>query len=160
MIRSLVFQLMAKVQDVPEVVRKLYSNHRNASSLTKLPPLQDWCDILTCLLCNTKISFIFIDALDECIEAEANVLQETLEKLFKETDSQVKWLLTCRPSQRLISILQDIGFTHRAMDAGVIDKDIERYLSTRLTKDANLTSFGSLARDLIVSQIKSKSSGM
>ena len=160
MIRSLVFQLMAKVQDVPEVVRKLYSNHRNASSLTKLPPLQDWCDILTCLLCNTKISFIFIDALDECIEAEANVLQETLEKLFKETGSQVKWLLTCRPSQRLISILQDIGFTHRAMDAGVIDKDIERYLSTRLTKDANLTSFGSLARDLIVSQIKSKSSGM
>ena len=46
------------------------------------------------------------------------------------------------------------------MDAGVIDNDIERYLSTRLKKDPSLTSFGPLARDLIVSQIKSKSSGM
>jgi hypothetical protein len=46
------------------------------------------------------------------------------------------------------------------MDTGVVDNDIERYLSTRLKKDPSLASFGPLARDLIVSQITSKSSGM
>lgn len=160
MIRSLTFQLIAKLEEVPQIVRKLYSTHQSATSLSALPPFKDWQDILIFLLRSTKASFIFIDALDECAEAESNLLQETLQKLFKETGPHVKWLLTCRPSQRSISILQDIGFAHRSMDAGVIDNDIERYLSTRLKKDPSLASFGPLARGLIVSQIKSKSSGM
>jgi hypothetical protein len=160
MIRSLIFQLIAKLEEVPQVVRKLYSTRQSATSLSALPAFKDWQNILIFLLRGTKASFIFIDALDECIEAESNLLQETLQKLFKETGSRANWLLTCRPSQRSISILQDLGFVHRSMDTGVIDNDIERYLSTRLKKDPSLASFGPLARDLIVSQIKSKSSGM
>ena len=160
LIRSLIFQLIAKLEEVPNVVQKLYSYHQNAPSLTALPPLEDWRDILISLLRTTEASFVFIDALDECAEAEASLLQEILQKLFKETGSRAKWFLTCRPSQSSISMLQDIGFAHILMDTGVIDNDIERYLSTRLKKDTNLASFGPLARDLIVSQLKSKSSGM
>jgi len=148
LIRSLIFQLIAKLEEVPNVVQKLYSYHQNAPSLTALPPLEDWRDILISLLRTTEASFVFIDAL------------EILQKLFKETGSRAKWFLTCRPSQSSISMLQDIGFAHILMDTGVIDNDIERYLSTRLKKDTNLASFGPLARDLIVSQLKSKSSGM
>ena len=160
MIRSLIFQLIAKLDEVPQIVRKLYSTHQSPTSLSALPSFKDWQDILIFLLRSSIASFIFIDALDECAEAESNLLQETLQKLFKETGPRVKWLLTCRPSQRSISVLEDIGFAHRSMDARVIDNDIERYLSTRLKKDPSLASFGPLARDLIVSQIKSKSSGM
>jgi hypothetical protein len=159
MIRSLIFQLIAKLE-VPQMVRKLYSTHQSPTSLSALLSFKDWQDILIFLLRSSIASFIFIDALDECAEAESNLLQETLQKLFKETGPRVKWLLTCRPSQRSISVLEDIGFAHRSMDARVIDNDIERYLSTRLKKDPSLASFGPLARDLIVSQIKSKSSGM
>jgi len=160
MIRSLAFQLMVKIPEVPEAVRMLYPIHKSASYVAALPSLQDWCGILISLLGRTRNSFIFIDALDECAEAEANLLQETLEKLVKETGLQVKWFLTCRPSQRSTSILQNIAFVHRAMDTWLIDNDIERYLMTKLTKDPGLTSFGSLARELTVSQIRSKSSGM
>jgi len=160
LVRSLLFQLIAKLDAIPDELQTLYSKHRRSPSATPLVRFQEWCDILKSCLRRGETRYIFIDALDECGEADSYLLPKTLQSLFEETAPAVKWFVTCRPSQRSVTILRNAGFTHSSMDPDVVDNDIQRYLSTRLEEDPRLASFGPTARKLIVAQVTSKSSGM
>jgi hypothetical protein len=94
MVRSLVFQLIAQLDEIPDDLRKLHSKQRSS-----VPTLQVWCSILKSCLKSAKTRYIFIDALDECGEGEAHLLAETLYSLFGDTQMATNWFLTCRPSQ-------------------------------------------------------------
>jgi len=132
MIRSLIYQLAAKADGVPKAVQNLYSKHQSASSATSLPRLEEWQEVLITLLQDIERPFIFIDALDECTEWESRDPLITIQKLFKKGAAQAKWLLTTRPSPRILSALQQSGFIHSPMENEAINRDIELHLKVRL----------------------------
>jgi hypothetical protein len=160
MVRSLIYQLVAKADGVPKTVQNLYSKHQSAPSVASPPRPEEWQKVLIALLQDTERLFIFIDALDECAESESQDLQETIQRLFKKGGAHAKWLLTARPSPRLLSFLQVSGFIHSSMEEGAINSDIELHLKARLENDAKLSSFGPKAKEMIISSIISKSAGM
>ena len=160
MVRSLIYQLVAKADGVPKTVQNLYSKHQSAPSVASPPRPEEWQMVLIALLQDTERPFVFIDALDECTESEGQDLQETIQKLFKKGGAHAKWLLTARPSPRLLSFLQASGFVHSSMKERAINGDIELHLEARLENDAKLSSFGPKAKEMIISSIISKSAGM
>jgi hypothetical protein len=160
MVRSLIYQLVAKADGVPKTVQNLYLKHQSAPSVASPPRPEEWRMVLIALLQDTERPFVFIDALDECAESESQDLQETIQKLFKKGGAHAKWLLTARPSPRLLSFFQVSGFIHSSMEEGAINSDIELHLKARLENDAKLSSFGPKAKEMIISSIISKSAGM
>ena len=83
MVRSLIYQLVAKADGVPKTVQNLYSKHQSAPSVASPPRPEEWQKVLIALLQDTERPFVFIDALDECAESESQDLQETIQTLFK-----------------------------------------------------------------------------
>ena len=160
MVRSLIYQLVAKADGVPKTVQDLYSKHQSVPSVASPPRPEEWQKVLIALLQDTGRLFVFIDALDECAESESQDLLETIQKLFKKGGAHAKWLLTARPSPRLLSFLQASGFIHSSMEEGAINSDIELHLKARLESDTKLSSFGPKAKEMIISSITSKSAGM
>lgn len=160
MVRSLIYQLVAKADGVPKTVQNLYSKHQAAPSMTSPPRPEEWQEVLIALLQDTERPFVFIDALDECAESESQDLHKTIRGLFKKGGAHAKWLLTARPSPRLLSFLQVPGFIHSSMEEGAINSDIELHLKARLENDAKLSSFGPKAKEMIISSITLKSAGM
>jgi hypothetical protein len=158
MVRSLIFQLIAQLDEVPHHLLALYSEHVSSTVARRMPSLQEWCNILKLCLQSAECGHVLLDALDECGEGEMYLLNKTIETLIEETPTVIKWFLTCRPSPSR-PIMGADGFAQSSMGTEVVDNDIQHYLSTRLKKDSRLASFGPTARDLIVSQITSGSSG-
>lgn len=164
MVRSLIYQLVAKGDGVPDFVQKLYTTHLSASSQASPPRLEEWTGILLTLLQGTERPYIFIDALDECAEPrlESLSLRGILSEILTRGGEHAKLLATSRPSSSLgpVSLLKDLGFIHAFMGEGVVNGDIELHLKARLQNDTSLTSFGLKAKEMIISGIVSKSAGM
>lgn len=160
MIRSLIVQLVFKLDEVPDDLRALYFKHTSGKFASSLPQFQDWLDILTSRLRIAEIKYIFIDALDECGEEDAYLLLDTLQALFEITGPANKWFLTCRTGHPSISLSQRNGFDHSPMNNAAVMNDIQNYLSTRIETDPRLAPHRRFGRDRIVSSITSKSAGM
>lgn len=158
MIRALLCQLLLGMEDVPDDIQTFYNKHQEATSTR--PSTQLWTKLFCTHLQKVDNVFIFIDALDECAEAETSLLRDSLSNMLSGTDDDVRWLLTCRPDDRIMSDLHGIGFKHTIMETETVDKDIETYLTATLKADSKLSSFRKDARDCIIAEITSKSVGM
>jgi ankyrin repeat domain-containing protein 50 len=132
MIRSLVYQLVSKADKIPDVVAHEYKRQNSERHSAVDSRLAVWVVIFQELLENAHRPFILIDALDECDETEQTLLVSTFQKLLGEKDLLVKWLFTCRPTSLFAGIMAVPGCLHISMQAQVIDKDIHKYLSSRL----------------------------
>jgi hypothetical protein len=160
MVRSIIYQLVSKTENVPDVVLKSFKRHQHARFPTAQSPLDGWVDILRTLFDEIHRTFAIIDALDECSEAEQQLLISTLQKLAHGNKSPVKWMLTCRSSPVMVQEMTNKGFLHTEMQIDTVDKDIRQYLSTILEKDPSLFAFSATTKDLIVESISAKSVGM
>lgn len=160
MVRSLIYQLLAKADEVPEAVQKFYAKHQSTASVVSSPRSEEWQDILVALLRDTDQTFVFIDALDECADSESPILGGTIQRLFKEGGAHAKWLLTARPSARPLSFREEFGFENLHMEEGAVNRDIELHLKVRLQNDPKLSTFAPKAKEMIISSIVSASGGM
>jgi hypothetical protein len=160
MVRSLIYQLVARADRVPKAIQTLYSKHQSTPSVATQPRLEEWQTVLVTLLQTAQQTFVFIDALDECAELPGWVLTETLQQLYKKGGARNKWLLTARTSPNLLNHFTTSGFVHLNMEDRVVNKDIELHLKVRLEADARLASFTPKAKEMIISSITSNSAGM
>lgn len=162
MVRSLIYQLVAKADDVADCVQKFYAKHLSAASIESPPRLEEWEGVLCTLLRDTERPFVFIDALDECIESERQDLLQTIQSMFNNGGPHIKVLLTARPqpSSAPSHFLNQCGFILLSMHAGDVNRDIKLHLKARLENDTKLSSFGLKQKEMIISGIVSKSAGM
>jgi len=160
MIRSIIYQLVSKLEKIPDVVAHEYKRQNNERGSAAGSRLAGWVGMLQKLLEKAHRPFIVIDALDECDETEQTLLVYTFQKLLGEKDLLVKWLFTCRPTPLFAGIMAVPGCLHISMQTQVVDKDIQRYLSSRLEGDPALSSFPQVTKDLIAGKISAKSGGM
>jgi len=160
MIRSLIYQLVSKLEKIPDVVTWEYKRRNDALRSTAGSKLAGWIGMLQELLEKADRPFVVIDALDECDEIEQPLLVSTLQNLLGGRRITKKKIFTCRPAQLFAGVIAVPGSLHVSMEAQVVDEDIKRYLSSRLESDPTLSSFPRATKDLIVERISAKSDGM
>lgn len=160
MIRNLIRQIVSQAEDMPTSVMLQHEKRTAPEGFGSDLNLSHWTTVLIDILSVTPSLFIVIDALDECLEAEQALLTSTLQRIFSEDISGVKWILTSRPSPLFAGILSTEGCEHLSMQSQVIDKDIEPYLRARLDSEPALMSFSQGTKDLIIQKVSAKAGGM
>lgn len=158
MIRALLCQLLTSPDPLTNDVQLFYNEHRETTSAK--PSLQSWIDLFSRHLRSAQDVFIFIDALDECNEADLPFLKASLAQLLAATGKSVRWLLTSRPNVHTANALAGSDFVNVLMEQITVDKDIETYLIASLSTDPRLSSFSTAATQSIIKEITAHSSGM
>ena len=158
MTRALLSQMLGASDTVPDDVQHFYNEHQASTSAK--PSLKSWVDLLASHLQLRQDVYVFIDALDECSEADLPFLKASLAQLLTATADRVHWLLTSRPNVQTTALLAGANFATVHMESVTVDKDIETYLTAALKTDPRLLSFSSTASASIITEITAKSSGM
>ena len=98
--------------------------------------------------------FLLLDALDECLEskeARQNVL-DGLERLVQGAPS-TRMFVTSREVGSVGDSMQALGADVLPVASQLVNADIQRYTSTQLARDRNLSKLDATTRNLIESTI-------
>ena len=158
MLRSLVLQFALAAENTPEVLEDLYARHHEKRGPPTQPKLAEWESVLLDMARDADVSYIIIDALDEC--QEKDVLTEWMQVLINRSIQSIRWLATCQTSDVMFTNLNSAHDKVILMEASTVDDDIATYLQTMLETDVRLRSFSLKAKASIKTKVQSKARGM
>ena len=130
--RIIMRQLLHRVDDLPEDVKKLYEIHAKRSTL---PSTGELDDALTVVCERFQRIFIVVDALDEA--TGINNPGEALLKLCKNLSPRVRTLVTSRHTAGLMRDMQEA----RCIEVSAKDQDITAYIRHEIVSRTRLQQF-------------------
>jgi hypothetical protein len=116
--------------------------------------------LLACIQSYDEL-FLLLDALDECPESgevRQNVL-DGLERLACEAPN-IRTFVTSREVSDVGEAMETLGADLVSIAARSVDADIQRYMSSQLSRDRKLSRFDSATKKLIEDTISRKADGM
>ncbi|KAJ7498167.1 ankyrin repeat-containing domain protein [Mycena galericulata] len=152
-LRRIVLQFSAQS---PHPYRTLHKQY-NLIKGQALPHYQDLQRILKELLRELGRSYIILDALDECPDAELGQLMELVATLRGWTHSPLHLLFTSQPRTGFTDRLEDVPCVFLQSD--VTQPDIKLFITTELRENRKMRIWSSRA-DEIVDRVLLKTSGM
>ena len=131
LMKSLIYQMLGHVKEVPGLLRGLYSSFENRE-----PPKPDLLVIMKALISEFQDVFIIVDALDESTEREnsAKILGQIREWNMKGTHI----LVTSRDEPDLRQELKPLADKLVPAQNPFVDLDIAWYVARRLQNDKKL----------------------
>ncbi|RMZ80134.1 hypothetical protein DV736_g6675, partial [Chaetothyriales sp. CBS 134916] len=116
--------------------------------------------LLSCLMSYDNI-FLHLDALDECPESDEvrqNVLERVEELLHRAPN--VRILATSRDVRSVRCLMEKLGAESISIAAQTVKADIQRYVSTQLSRDGKLSRLDDAKRSLVEQTLSQKADGM
>ncbi|KAJ7445602.1 ankyrin repeat-containing domain protein, partial [Mycena latifolia] len=151
-LRRITLQLSAHS---PYPYRTLDKEYKKSNGQT-LPTYEDLLEVLKELLMELGRTYIVLDALDECKEANVDQLLDLISVLRSWTQSPLHLLITSQPRSTFIEHFKNVPCV--LLKAAVTGKDIHLFVTEELQKSA-LKGWTSRA-DYIIECIVRKSNGM
>ena len=105
--------------------------------------------------------FLLLDALDECPESgevRQNVM-DGLERLASEAPN-IRTFVTSRETTNVHESMVTLGAKPTSIAARMVDADIQRYISSQLSRDRKLTKLDKTTKELIEDTISQRADGM
>jgi len=127
----------------------------------KQPGLEELQKILLTTLASYDHVFLHLDAIDECPESNG-VRQKVLGGIGKllETSPNVRILVTSRDVPDIRCLMEELDAALLSIAAQTLDADIEKYISTQLSRDHQLSRLDAGTRTLIEGTLTQKADGM
>jgi len=156
MLGALLKQVVSGLEEVPEEITRSYEDQKRVIG-GRAPRLSDIVKMLQTTT-SEKLTFICVDALDECTAEDREKLLDSLGQIFKMSPS-TRIFVTGRPhvqeeiGNRLSARVTTIRITPRR-------GDIIRYVRSRLGRDTTPDAMGSSLEAVILSKIPLDSSEM
>ena len=160
-------------QNVPDILRSLILNllfwqpsnqllldniYEDCMQGLVMPSNDKLLEALKQLICGFDMTYILIDALDECSHWEE--ILEFIETLHKWDLRQCHLLVTSRKEQQIIESMMAMGPMEVDMSQMSVDNDIERYLDSMLHSSEGLKELGQEEKHLIKQVLLEKAKGM
>jgi hypothetical protein len=153
-IRSVVTQISARFQYVPEVLSTLYSASQAGQ---KQPTSEALLTTLRNMLEHFSHTYIIIDALDECKEREQ--LLAMMKEIFG-WKFGLHILITSRKEGDIESSLGPLFTNRLCIQNAIVDADIRTHVQERLLNDAKLKKWPANVREEIETTLMSGAHGM
>jgi hypothetical protein len=152
-VRSLLYQFLHYLADVPPEVRQLYS--RNAAGR---PSTEEMMTCLIALIKREKEIRMLGDAFDEC--TQWNVLWKFLTKMAKSECPSLRLLFTSRPEREIEDTVNSLGIPSLDLRM-VMDGDIEQFIKETLESSPRaICHLPEKAKDLIRESLVRRAGGM
>ena len=105
--------------------------------------------------------FLLLDALDECPEV-GEVRQNVLDGLGRlaQQASNIKMLMTSRETTDVRESMATLGANSMSIAVRSVDADIQRYISSQLSRDRKLSKLDVTTKNLIEDTISQQADGM
>ena len=149
LIRSLVRQIASSGPDdeIPESVKDRYDRRTQQGE----PTAKEWTEILRDLLDTRAITYIFVDALDECAAAERGILHNLFDGAIRDSKdtSLLKVFISSRDEQDIVARATD--YTSISIQPVDNQSDIELYIRHQIDQ---LISEKSLLRGKVNGDLK------
>ena len=152
-VRSLLYQLLHYLPEVPEEIRDLYS--QNPSDR---PSTNDMTSCLIALIRREKEVRMLGDAFDEC--TQWNVLWKFLTRIAKSECPSLRLLFTSRPEREIEDVVNGLGIPSLDLRT-VMDGDIEQFITETLENSPKaICRLPEKAKDLIRKSLVCRAGGM
>ncbi|RYN73457.1 hypothetical protein AA0117_g7845 [Alternaria alternata] len=154
---NVLLSMVAQLSRKRSVHPLLSAAHSQAPS--QKPSFEVLEHILLALLEESKISYLVVDALDECSEEER---EGTLEGFKRVTQSlpEIRLLMTSRKEVDIENFLSSWPVTRLAIDEECVNEDIDLYVKNALGADRKLVKLPSATKKEIEDEFRKKSDGM
>jgi len=154
-LRSLIFSLLACQPSGWSLLDKLYGDCMEGLSEPSDDKLQE---ALRQLICGFDITYILIDALDECFNWEE--ILEFMETLHKWDLLQCHLLVTSRKEQQILESMMAMKAMEVDMSEMPVDNDIEKYIDYVLHSSVVWNKWSPREKGLIKLMLLEKAKGM
>jgi hypothetical protein len=157
-ISSLVAQLCAKRDELPEEVIKLYERHNCGQQTAAISDLKTALDVL---MKTFEDVFIIIDALDECPKNGERVEILPLIPDIGTRSPNLHLLVTSRPEPDIVDFLTPL-LTSPGIPiwGGQVDSDIKLYIANQLTTNPRLKKWPEIIKADIEASLCTGANGM
>ena len=149
LLAGLCLQVIEDQAPVPDILTRLYGLH---TSKRTRPTLDEILDVFKEAVKQSEVTYIIVDALDECSSEVRDVLLQKLKSL----QPMIRLLITARPT--IDHIVESV-----TIDIHAIRSDLEKYILSRIANSSRLSGLiqgrPSLARD-VCDKVIEKASGM
>jgi hypothetical protein len=152
-VRSLLYQLLHYLPEVPEEVHDLYSQNPSGR-----PSTNEMTSCLIALIRREKEVRILGDAFDEC--TQWNVLWKFLTRAAKSECPSLRLLFTSRPKREIEDTVNALGIPSLDLRT-VMDGDIKQFITETLENSARpICRLSEKAKDLIRESLVRRAGGM
>ena len=154
-LNSLVLYLFSQQPSSHPLLAKAYEDCRHGLSK---PSDDKLLEVLRQLICGFEITYILIDALDECFDWEETL--EFIEILHKWDLWQCHLLVTSRKEQQIIESMMAMNPMEIDMSQMPVDNDIEKYIDSTIHSSVALRKWKPSEKGLMKEVLLEKAKGM
>ncbi|KAK6844762.1 hypothetical protein PG995_014872 [Apiospora arundinis] len=155
LLESIALQLVSDGGDISETVTSLFE-HKNKGRIA--PSLEELLNLIIAEVLRTEITFLVIDALDECPEPERRILfDQFLQRLLQ---ANIKILITSRKVSDIEHAIDTVDSHSICIQDSVVDADIRKHISSHISQDDDFASWDSDLKGEVVDGIVAGAKGM
>ncbi|KAG8851937.1 hypothetical protein FRB91_007150 [Serendipita sp. 411] len=158
-LKSLIYQLCEQSEKIPAVVQDLHAECKSAT-----PGLFQLTMTLIGLLDDGSKHFAVIDALDECIEEEAEqerqLFFEALQEIISSASGRYSIFIASRPEVDISCNLTELGAINFKIQNNLVDADIRSHVRACLEKEARFKKWPAPVKAQIEDRLTAGSNGM
>jgi hypothetical protein len=152
-VRSLLYQLLHYLPEIPEEIHDLYSQNPSGR-----PSTNEMTSCLIALIRREKEVRMLGDAFDEC--TQWNVLWKFLTRMAKSECPSLRLLFTSRPERQIEDVVNSLGIPSLDLRT-VMDEDIEQFITETLEHSARpVCRLPEKAKNLIRESLVRRAGGM
>jgi ankyrin repeat domain-containing protein 50 len=158
-IQSLVRQLFEQSDHMPQELRSLYIDSGHGA-----PSLDNLVEVLIAMLNQDTLSFIVIDALDECRadeeEQQRDYFYEALRGVESKVEGNYKIFIASRPEMDIKRVMAELGSTEVNVENSLVDEDIRSHVRALLPKELRFKKWPEPVKKEIEDALVKQSNGM
>lgn len=154
LLRSMIIQLCVGLDNLPSAVSDLYRQFQNGQ---KQPESSELLEVLLAILRMTDVTFLLIDALDEC--AEVDDLCEAIKHIVQGS-MRLRLFLASRTEKRITEGLQELVDFSIDLNGAGVDADIRLHIHKSLETDRRLRKWPQLIKEEIETALVDRADSM
>jgi len=145
MLRSIITQLCAGMEELPEKIVTLYKHNGNG---TQQPAKDSLIDVFVAIMSEFDRTYLIVDALDECGERQPllDLISRLINSNLSESKIDFRILVTSRKEKGLAECLHCTFDETIELEGGGIDQDIECHVTNCLESDKGLQKWPHVIR--------------
>lgn len=159
LVASLIAQLVATCNVLPEMLLSLYERHK-LRNLDRPSPatVDELLTVLIHLLNRPTATFIIIDALDESDEREP--LLQSIYTIFDNSGTNCKYFFSSRAEKDLEVAMEGLNVKHLPVKRNAVDQDVGIYVRAMMETHKRLCAHRQGIKDLITNTLIEGANGM
>lgn len=155
LIRSLIVQLLAQCQNLPESLESAYSHSQNGQNQ---PTIKELTKLLHQMVKMFKSTYILLDALDECTDRKD--LLELIEEIIDWNMDSLHLLGTSRKESDITKSLEPLNPSQLCIQSKLVDPDIRIHVLKKLSNDPLLRKWPANVQKEIENALTRGANGM